>query len=70
MFQVDRVDWLDDDQLFRLMQGLLVDARRHGEESMGNHDHEQTLALFEDELDDSMLEYMDDPEILAKWPQG
>lgn len=30
MFQVDRVDWLDDDQLFRLMQGLLVDARRHG----------------------------------------
>lgn len=37
---------------------------------MANHDHEQTLALFEDELDDSMLEYMDDPEILAKWPQG
>jgi phage gp16-like protein len=30
MFQVDRVDWLEDDQLFRLMQGLLVDARRHG----------------------------------------
>lgn len=35
MFQVDRVDWLDDDQLFRLMKGLLVDARRHGRKING-----------------------------------
>lgn len=32
MFQVERVDWLDDDQLQRLMQALIIDARRHGGE--------------------------------------
>lgn len=32
MFQVERVDWLDDDKLQRLMQALIIDARRHGGE--------------------------------------
>lgn len=32
MFQVERVDWLDDDQLQRLMQALIIDAKRHGGE--------------------------------------
>jgi len=35
MFKVERVDWLDDDQLYRLMQGLVVDANRHGREYHG-----------------------------------
>jgi len=30
MFKVERVEWLDDGQLYRLMQALLVDAGRHG----------------------------------------
>ncbi|MBZ9574395.1 regulatory protein GemA [Modicisalibacter sp. MOD 31.J] len=30
MFQTERVDWLDDDQLQRLMQALIIDAKRHG----------------------------------------
>jgi phage gp16-like protein len=30
MFSVERVDWLDDDQLIRLMQGLVIDAKRRG----------------------------------------
>ncbi|GHB24221.1 gp16 family protein [Salinicola rhizosphaerae] len=30
MFSVDRIDWLDDDQLVRLMQGLVIDAKRRG----------------------------------------
>ncbi|KGE77665.1 gp16 family protein [Halomonas salina] len=30
MFQVERVDWLDDDQLQRLMQALIIDNKRHG----------------------------------------
>ncbi|MCE8027523.1 regulatory protein GemA [Halomonas daqingensis] len=30
MFQVERVDWLDDDQLHRLMQALIIDAKRQG----------------------------------------
>ncbi|MDY7117150.1 regulatory protein GemA [Halomonas sp. SSL-5] len=29
MFKVERVDWLDDDQLQRLMQALIIDAKRH-----------------------------------------
>ena len=29
MFKVARVEWLDDSQLLRLMQALLMDARRH-----------------------------------------
>lgn len=29
MFRVERVDWLDDDQLQRLMQALIIDAKRH-----------------------------------------
>lgn len=29
MFKVERVEWLDDNQLLRLMQALLMDARRH-----------------------------------------
>lgn len=37
---------------------------------MTNSDLDQNLALFNDKLDDSMLDHMDDPEILAKWPQG
>ncbi|WP_110678760.1 regulatory protein GemA [Salinicola sp. RZ23] len=31
MFSVERVDWLDDDQLIRLMQGLVIDAKRRGQ---------------------------------------
>lgn len=31
MFGADRVDWLDDDQLNRLMQGLVIDANRRGQ---------------------------------------
>lgn len=30
MFKVERVDWLDDAQLQKLMQALIIDARRHG----------------------------------------
>lgn len=30
MFKVERVDWLDDDQLHRLMQSLIIDAKRQG----------------------------------------
>lgn len=30
MFNIERVDWLDDDQLTRLMQGLVIDAKRRG----------------------------------------
>ncbi|UXZ55806.1 regulatory protein GemA [Halomonas sp. 7T] len=30
MFKVERVDWLDDDQLHRLMTGLIIDAKRQG----------------------------------------
>lgn len=30
MFSVERVDWLDDDQLHRLMTGLIIDAKRQG----------------------------------------
>ncbi|SES24451.1 Mu-like prophage protein gp16 [Vreelandella subterranea] len=30
MFNVERVDWLDDDQLHRLMTGLIIDAKRQG----------------------------------------
>lgn len=30
MFGVERVDWLDDDQLHRLMTGLIIDAKRQG----------------------------------------
>ncbi|MTD32539.1 gp16 family protein [Paludibacterium denitrificans] len=30
MFKVEKVAWLDDDQLRRLMIGLEIDARRHG----------------------------------------
>ena len=29
MFQVERVDWLEDDQLQRLMQAMIIDAKRH-----------------------------------------
>lgn len=29
MFKVERVDWLDDDKLQRLMQALIIDAKRH-----------------------------------------
>jgi len=32
MFKVERVDWLDDAQLHKLMQALIIDARRHGGE--------------------------------------
>ncbi|MDN3524332.1 regulatory protein GemA [Halomonas sabkhae] len=30
MFHVERVDWLDDDQLQRLMQAMIIDAKRQG----------------------------------------
>lgn len=30
MFKVEKVDWLDGEQLLRLVQALAVDARRHG----------------------------------------
>lgn len=30
MFKVARVEWLDDSQLQRLMQALIIDAQRHG----------------------------------------
>lgn len=30
MFKVARVEWLDDSQLQRLMQALIIDAGRHG----------------------------------------
>lgn len=30
MFQVQRIDWIDDDQLQRLMQALIIDAKRQG----------------------------------------
>lgn len=30
MFKVERVEWLSDDQLQRLMQALIIDAKRHG----------------------------------------
>ena len=30
MFDVERVDWLDDDQLHRLMTALIIDAKRQG----------------------------------------
>ncbi len=30
MFQVDRVDWLDTEQLQRMIAALVYDARRHG----------------------------------------
>ncbi|MDN6860721.1 regulatory protein GemA [Pseudomonas sp. CAN2814] len=29
MFKVERVEWLDDDQLYRLMQALIIDRSRH-----------------------------------------
>ncbi|WP_371319715.1 phage protein GemA/Gp16 family protein, partial [Pseudomonas aeruginosa] len=29
MFQVERVEWLDDSQLYRLMQALIIDRSRH-----------------------------------------
>lgn len=29
MFQRERVEWLDDDQLYRLMQALIIDRSRH-----------------------------------------
>ncbi len=32
MFKIERVDWLDDDQLQRLMQALIIDNKRHGGE--------------------------------------
>ncbi len=32
MFKVERVDWLDDAQLHKLLQALIIDARRHGGE--------------------------------------
>lgn len=32
MFQVERVEWLDGDQLTRLIAALVYDARRHGRE--------------------------------------
>lgn len=32
MFKVERVDWLDDDQLQRLMQALIIDNKRNGGE--------------------------------------
>lgn len=31
MFQVERVEWLDDSQLYRLMQALIIDRSRHGQ---------------------------------------
>lgn len=31
MFQRERVEWLDDSQLYRLMQALIIDAARHRE---------------------------------------
>ena len=34
MFQVEKVDWLDDQQLQKLMAALIYDAKRH-ERSMG-----------------------------------
>lgn len=30
MFQVERVDWLDDGQLHKLMQAMIIDAKRQG----------------------------------------
>lgn len=30
MFRIERVEWLDDSQLHRLMQALIIDAGRHG----------------------------------------
>lgn len=30
MFKVEKVDWLDEKQLLRLIQALAIDARRHG----------------------------------------
>lgn len=30
MFKVERVEWLTDSQLYRLMQALILDAGRHG----------------------------------------
>ncbi|WPP47116.1 regulatory protein GemA [Pseudomonas sp. AN-1] len=30
MFRIARVEWLDDNQLTRLMQALIIDAGRHG----------------------------------------
>lgn len=30
MFHVERVDWLDDDRLQRLMQAMIIDAKRQG----------------------------------------
>ncbi|MDX1464101.1 MAG: regulatory protein GemA [Halomonas sp.] len=32
MFRVERVDWLDDAQLHKLMQALIIDNKRHGGE--------------------------------------
>ncbi|SDK31188.1 gp16 family protein [Billgrantia gudaonensis] len=32
MFQVERVDWLDDAQLHKLLQALIIDNKRHGGE--------------------------------------
>ncbi|EPZ4323022.1 TPA: regulatory protein GemA [Pseudomonas aeruginosa] len=31
MFKVERVEWLDDSQLYRLMQALIIDRSRHGQ---------------------------------------
>lgn len=30
MWKIERVEWLDDNQLTRLMQALIIDAGRHG----------------------------------------
>lgn len=30
MFKVERVEWLNDSQIYRLMQALVIDAQRHG----------------------------------------
>lgn len=30
MFKIEKVEWLNDSQLHRLMQALLIDAKRHG----------------------------------------
>jgi phage gp16-like protein len=30
MWKIQRVEWLDDNQLQRLMQALIIDAGRHG----------------------------------------
>ncbi len=37
---------------------------------MTNPDHERAMELFGDDLPDDLLEHIDDPEILKKWPQG